>query len=101
MAFTGAMEDWASWSFQFATWFGSQSREAGPLFEAIQRDTATETTEDSFQDQRDEGIDVDTLDNQLFTCLVCLMRQGSESMELVRNARGKSGLDAWRRLCGP
>ena len=100
VAFTGAMGDWASWSFQFATWFGSQFRKAGPLFEAIQRDTATEITEDTLQEYRDEGTDVDTLDNQLFTCLVCLTRQGSESMELVRNARGKSGLDAWRRLRG-
>ena len=100
VAFTGAMEDWPSWSFQFATWFGSQFREAGPIFDAIQRDTASEITDEVLEEYRTEGTDVDTLDSQLFTCLVCLMRQGSESMELVRNARAKSGLDAWRRLCG-
>ena len=46
VAFTGAMEDWPSWSFQFATWFGSQFREAGPIFDVIQRDTATEITDE-------------------------------------------------------
>ena len=100
VAFTGAMEDWPSWSFQFATWFGSQFREAGPIFDAIQRDTASEITDEVLEEYRTEGTDVDTLDSQLFTCLVCLMRQGSESMELVRHARAKSGLDAWRRLRG-
>ena len=100
VAFSGAMEDWPSWSFQFAIWFGSQFREAGPIFDAIQRDTANEITDEVLEEYRTEGTDVDMLDSQLFTCLVCLMRQGSESMELVRNARGKPGLDAWRRLCG-
>ena len=59
-----------------------------------------EIAEDALQGYRDDGIEVDTLDSELFTCLVCLMRQGSEAMELVRIARGKCGLDAWRRLCG-
>ena len=94
VAFTGPMEDWPSWSFQFATWFGSQFREAGPIFDAIQRDTASEITDEVLEEYRTEGTDVDTLDSQLFTCLVCLMRQGSESMELVRNARARSALDA-------
>ena len=46
VAFTGVLEDWASWSFQFAVCVQSQFREAGPLFEAIQRDTATEITDE-------------------------------------------------------